>query len=54
VCIQEGLYVYQRSRKGQNAAQIRAGIEKGEWRSVDLSKYQTPPRTRSTNQLLKP
>jgi hypothetical protein len=43
VCIREGLYVYEQSRNGKKAAPIRAGIEKGEWRSVDISKYQTPP-----------
>lgn len=42
VCIREGLYVYEQSRSSKSAAQIRAGIEKGEWRSVDISKYQTP------------
>jgi Protein of unknown function with PCYCGC motif len=49
VCIREGLYVYEGSRKGKNAAQIRAGIEKGEWRSVDISKYQAPPRANQPN-----
>jgi uncharacterized protein with PCYCGC motif len=49
VCVQEGLYVHEQARKGKNAAQIRAGIEKGQWRSVDLSKYQTPPAVKQTN-----
>jgi hypothetical protein len=40
VCIREGLYSYEQSRKGKTAAQIREGIEKGEWRQVDVSKYQ--------------
>jgi hypothetical protein len=42
VCIREGLYSYEQTRKGKTAAQIRDGIERGEWRSVDLTKYQTP------------
>jgi hypothetical protein len=42
VCIREGLYAYEQSRKGKTAAQIRDGIEKGEWQQVDLTKYQTP------------
>jgi hypothetical protein len=42
VCIREGLYSYEQSRKGKTAAQIREGIERGEWQQVDLSKYQTP------------
>jgi hypothetical protein len=41
-CIREGLYTYEQSRKGKTAAQIRDGIEHGEWKSVDLTKYQTP------------
>jgi Protein of unknown function with PCYCGC motif len=41
-CIREALYTYEQSRKGRSAAQIREGIERGEWQSVDLSKYQKP------------
>jgi Protein of unknown function with PCYCGC motif len=41
-CIQEALYTYEQSRKGRTAAQIREGIERGEWQSIDLSKYQKP------------
>jgi hypothetical protein len=43
VCIREGLYSYEQSRKGKTAAQIREGIERGEWQQVDVSKYQTTP-----------
>jgi hypothetical protein len=39
-CIQEALYSYEQSRRGKSAAQIREGIERGDWKSVDLSKYQ--------------
>lgn len=39
-CIREDLYAYEQSRKGKSAAQIRAGIIKGEWQSVDAAKYQ--------------
>jgi hypothetical protein len=42
VCIREGLYSYEESRKGKTGAQIREGIERGDWHQVDLSKYQTP------------
>jgi hypothetical protein len=42
VCIKEGLYSYEQTKKGKTAVQIRDGIEKGEWQQVDLSKYQTP------------
>jgi len=43
VCVREDLYSYQQTRKGKSPAQIRAGIIQGEWQSVDVSKYQTPP-----------
>jgi hypothetical protein len=42
ICIREDLYAYEQSRKGKTAAQIRAGIIKGEWQSVDATKYQQP------------
>lgn len=41
VCIREGLYAYEQSRKGKTAAQIRAGIEHGDWQQVNVAKYQT-------------
>jgi Protein of unknown function with PCYCGC motif len=41
-CIREGLYAYEQSHKGKTAAQIREGIERGQWRQVDIAKYQTP------------
>ncbi len=45
VCIREGLYSYEQTHKGKTPAQIRDGIERGEWRQVDLTKYQTPIAT---------
>ena len=42
VCIREGFYAYEQSRKNKTAAQIREGIEHGEWQQVDTSKYMTP------------
>lgn len=42
VCMREAIYSYEQSHKGKSAAQIRAGIERGEWRDVDMSKYSTP------------
>jgi len=41
-CIYEDLYSYEQVRKGKTAAQIREGIMKGEWKSVDATKYQQP------------
>ncbi len=37
-CLQEVVYAYQQTKRGRTAAQIRAGIERGEWRSVDLER----------------
>jgi Protein of unknown function with PCYCGC motif len=42
ICISEDFYSYEQSRKGKTAAQIRAGIIKGDWQSVDVTKYQQP------------
>jgi len=41
-CIYEDFYAYEQSGKGKTPAQIRAGIIKGEWKSVDAKKYQQP------------
>lgn len=41
-CVYEDLYSYDQVRKGKTAAQIRAGIIKGEWKSVDATKYTQP------------
>ncbi len=45
ICIREDFYSYEQSRKGKTGAQIREGIERGDWQQVDVSKYQTalPP-----------
>jgi hypothetical protein len=37
-CMKEGVYAYQQTRLGKTPAQIRAGIERGEWMKVDLEK----------------
>ena len=41
-CLYEDFYTYEQSRKGKTAAQIREGIIRGEWRSVNAAKYQKP------------
>jgi hypothetical protein len=46
ICIDEAFYTYEQSRKGKTAAQIREAIIKGEWQTVDLSKYQKPLPTK--------
>jgi len=35
-CLKELYYSYQQNQKGKTAAQIRAGIIKGEWKQIDL------------------
>jgi hypothetical protein len=42
ICMREGFYSYELTHKDRSSAQIREGIERGEWRQVDLSKYQAP------------
>jgi len=41
-CIYEDFYTFEQSGKGKSAAEIRAGIIKGEWKSVDPTKYKQP------------
>jgi hypothetical protein len=36
ICLKELYYAYGQHKKGKTAAQIRAGIIKGEWKSIDL------------------
>ena len=40
-CLKELYYSYQQNKKGKTAAQIRAGIIKGEWKSIDLQSAAT-------------
>lgn len=42
ICVREGFYAYEQARKGKTGAQIREGIERGDWQQADVSKYQTP------------
>jgi len=37
-CMKEGVYAYQQTKLGRSPAQIRAGIERGEWMNIDLEK----------------
>jgi hypothetical protein len=45
-CIYEDLYTYEQVHKGKTAKQIREGIIKGEWKTVDATKYQQPLPTK--------
>jgi hypothetical protein len=40
-CLKELYYSYQQHKKGKTAAQIRAGIIKGEWKQLDLESAAT-------------
>ena len=40
ICQKEALYSYEQTKKGKTPAQIRQGIEQGEWQKVDVAKYQ--------------
>ena len=40
-CLKELYYSYQQNKKGQTAAQIRAGIVKGDWKQIDLQSAAT-------------
>jgi hypothetical protein len=35
-CMKEGVYAYQQTKAGRTPAQIRAGIERGEWMNINL------------------
>jgi len=41
-CIYEDFYSYEQVHKGKTAGQIREGIIKGAWKSVDATKYRQP------------
>jgi Protein of unknown function with PCYCGC motif len=41
VCEREDFYAYEQSHKGKTAAQIREGIERGDWQGVDMTKYES-------------
>jgi hypothetical protein len=36
--MREAVYAYQQTMKGQTPAQIRAGIERGDYQTIDLLK----------------
>ena len=41
-CMQEAFYAYQMTKKGKTAKQIREGIMKGEYKSIDLQTMNGP------------
>lgn len=41
ICRQEGIYVYEQVQKGKKTAEIRSCIIRGDWKKIDLKKYET-------------
>lgn len=41
-CMQEAFYAYQMTKKGKTAKQIREGVMKGEYKSIDLNTLNGP------------
>jgi hypothetical protein len=41
-CEREALYAYEQTQKGKTPAQIREGIERSDWKKMDITKYQAP------------
>jgi len=37
-CMGEAVYAYEQTKKGKTPVEIRAGIERGDWQSIDLLK----------------
>jgi hypothetical protein len=42
ICAKEGVYAYRMTKKGWTAKQIRAGVERGEWKQINLDKLGKP------------
>ena len=41
-CLKELFYVYEQASNGGMPEQIREGIIRGDWKTIDLNKYRTP------------
>ncbi|MGH9481069.1 MAG: CYCXC family (seleno)protein [Terriglobales bacterium] len=41
-CMMEGVYAYQQTKAGKTPGQIRAAIERGEWKNVNLNELLVP------------
>lgn len=46
ICMYEDFYAYEQLHAGKTAAQIREGIIRGDWQSIDAAKYQKPLTTK--------
>ena len=42
-CLKEAIFAYQQAMQGADAQTIRVKMIKGEWKKVDLTKYNRPP-----------
>ncbi|MGH9490165.1 MAG: CYCXC family (seleno)protein [Terriglobales bacterium] len=43
-CLMEGIFAYLQTQKGKTPGQIRAEIERGDWKQVNLNQFLTPGR----------
>jgi Protein of unknown function with PCYCGC motif len=43
ICEREDFYAYEQAHHGKTGAEIREGIERGDWQGVDMTKYLTAP-----------
>lgn len=43
-CLMEGIFTYLQTQKGKTPGQIRAEIERGDWKQVNLNQFLTPGR----------
>lgn len=41
-CEREDFYAYEQTHKGKTPAEIRDGIERGDWEKLEVTKYQSP------------
>jgi uncharacterized protein with PCYCGC motif len=47
LCMREAFYSYEQTRRGKSPLQIREGIMRGDWQTIQIAKYQKdylPPR----------
>jgi hypothetical protein len=46
ICRMEGIFAYEQTRRGENAAQVRKEIMAGDWRKLNPQDYMTPKAIR--------
>ncbi len=43
-CLMEGIFTYLETKKGKSPGEIRAMIERGDWKSINLNEFLNPSR----------